>query len=296
MPTLCERKRELQPPLTVEEQIQNLKELNLHIEDEEEARRLLNDISYFRLIKAFSLGLKPKNGKYNDGISFNQIVELYKFNCDFRQILFPIIERIEVNLRCRVANYFSEKYGVLGYEYSMNFADREYHESFLEDIELEISRNEKSPFVKNFINHYSDGKIPMYALVELFSFGTLSKFYKNMKNPDKKAIAQSYGVGYTYLESWVESIAYVRNLCAHYGRLYNAKIPKRPRLYKEYIEAGITDIRVFGILVCISRLVFHDVHWINFVERLEKLIQKYPNVKIDTMGFPPNWKEFLIKQ
>ena len=34
----------------------------------------------------------------------------------------------------------------------------------------------------------------MYALVELFSFGTLSKFYKNMRNPDKKAIAGTYGV------------------------------------------------------------------------------------------------------
>ncbi len=29
----------------------------------------------------------------------------------------------------------------------------------------------------------------MYALVELFSFGTLSKFFKNMKNEDKKAVA-----------------------------------------------------------------------------------------------------------
>ena len=295
MPTVCERKKELQSPLTVEEQVENLKELNLTIEDENEARQLLNDISYFRLIKAFSLGLKPKNGKYYDGTSFNQIVELYKFNCDFRQLLFPIIERIEINLRCRVANYFSAKYGVLGYEYSLNFADHEYHESFLEDIELEISRNEKSPFVKNFINNYCDGKIPMYALVELFSFGTLSKFFKNMKNPDKKAIAQSYGIGYTYFESWIESIAYVRNLCAHYGRLYNAKIPKRPRLYKEYIDAGINDICVFGVLLCISHLLPHDIHWINFVEHLEKLIKKYPVVKIETMGFPLKWKDFLLK-
>ena len=35
----------------------------------------------------------------------------------------------------------------------------------------------------------------MYALVELFSFGTLSKFFKNMKNEDKKAVASIYGIG-----------------------------------------------------------------------------------------------------
>ena len=53
--------------------------------------------------------------------------------------------------------------------------------------------------------------------IEVFSFGTLSKFYKNMKNVDKKVVAKSFGIGYTYLESWLESISYVRNICAHYG-------------------------------------------------------------------------------
>ena len=115
---------------------------------------------------------------------------------------------------------------------------------FLKDIEEEIRRNSKSPFVKNFRTNYKDGKIPMYALVELFSFGTLSKFFKNMKNPDKKAIASTYNVGYTYFESWIESIAFVRNLCAHYGRLYNAKLAKTPILYKQYVRQGIGNIRI----------------------------------------------------
>lgn len=110
-----------QPPMTVEEQVANLQNLGLIIESEEDARAMLNDVSYFRLIKAFSLGLKPKNGRYNEGVTFNQIVDLYKFNCNFRQILFPVIERIEVNLRCRISNYFSNTYGVLGYEDTNNF-------------------------------------------------------------------------------------------------------------------------------------------------------------------------------
>ena len=107
--------------MTVEEQVANLQNLGLIIESEEDARAMLNDVSYFRLIKAFSLGLKPKNGRYNEGVTFNQIVDLYKFNCNFRQILFPVIERIEVNLRCRISNYFSNTYGVLGYEDANNF-------------------------------------------------------------------------------------------------------------------------------------------------------------------------------
>ena len=50
-----------QPSMTIDEQISNLKEIGLIFEDEEDARKILNDISYFRLIKAFSLNLKPKN-------------------------------------------------------------------------------------------------------------------------------------------------------------------------------------------------------------------------------------------
>ncbi len=290
-----EQKKKHQIPLNVEDQIKNLRELGLEIEDEKRAISLLNDVSYFRLIKAYSLGLKPKNGKYNSGVSFDTIVQLYKFNCKFRQQLFPIIERIEINLRCRLANYFSSKYGVLGYENAENFNKPEYHAAFLEDINHEITRNSKSPFVKNFQENYEDGKIPFYALVELFSFGTLSKFFKNMKNEDKKAVASTYGVGYTYFESWIESIAFVRNLCAHYGRLYNAKLAKTPILYKQYTADGIGNIRIFGVLLCIKHLDAKDPHWIDFVDCLENLLKRYPAVRIETMGFPNDWKKYLLE-
>lgn len=81
-----------------------------------------------------------------------------------------------------------------------------------------------------------------------------------MLNPDKKAIAGTYGIGYTYFESWIESIAYVRNLCAHYGRLYNAKLTKTPKLYQQDRSLGITNIRVFGVLICLKHILPADRH------------------------------------
>lgn len=51
-----------QPPMTIDEQIENLKNIGLIVEDEEYAKRILNDISYFRLIKAYSLNLKTNEG------------------------------------------------------------------------------------------------------------------------------------------------------------------------------------------------------------------------------------------
>lgn len=61
--------------MTIDEQISNLKEIGLIFEDEEYARKILNDISYFRLIKAFSLNLKPKNGNYNMRTSLRQLLD-----------------------------------------------------------------------------------------------------------------------------------------------------------------------------------------------------------------------------
>ena len=70
---------------------------------------------------------------------------------------------------------------------------------------------------------------------------------------------------------------------------------KKPKLYDKYTNFGIENTRIFGVLVCIHELVPNDIHWKDFVDELELLIEKYPVVKIETMGFPENWKDFLIK-
>lgn len=256
---------------------------------------MLDDISYFRLVKAYSIGLKEKNGCYYEGVTFEQLVELYLFNANFRQLTFAQIEKIEVNLRSRLSNYFSTKYGVLGYLDSGNFADQKYYAKFLQEIEREINNNRRAPYIKNFQDNYIDGQIPFYALVEVFSFGTLSKFLKNMKPDDKTALAKLYGIPYTFFESWIESLSYVRNVCAHYGRLYNAKLTKTPRLFKKYRKQNIGNIRVFGILCCMKHLLPSDEHWKEYVNNLSLLFDKYPHVNISTMGFPENWREILLE-
>lgn len=285
--------KDQQPPLSISEQIENLKEIGLVIEDESAAADFLNDVSYFRFIKAYSLGLKPRNGQYREGVSFNQLKELYLFNAKLRQLLFAQLERIEINLRCRLSNYFCNTYGVLSYYDSNYFVDPDHHAMFLTDIESEINKNRRAPFIRNFQENYRDHKIPFYALVEIIPFGKLSMFYKNMHSIDKKAIAGSFRVGYTYFESWIESLAYVRNLCAHYGRLYNAKFTKTPKLYPTDREKGITNNRLFGILICMKHMIGSTTSWSDFVVSIEKLFENHPHVQKQTMGFPDSWKNLL---
>lgn len=288
------RPKQHQPPLTIAEQIANLKRLGLIVENESKAAAFLNDVSYYRFIKAYSLKLKPKNGNYYEGTTFHQIAELYLFNADLRQLLFPQIERVEINLRCRLSNYFCLRYGILGYLDPSNF--KEYPAEFSEEIQKEIQRNHRNPFVCNFQKNYEGGTIPFYALVELISFGTLSKFFKNMKNFDKKKVSSFYGVPFPYFESWIENISYVRNICAHYGRIYNAKFPKKALLFKCYSQIGIPNDQLMGTLICVKQLLPQDAQWVKLVEAMELLLEKYPCVEKQALGFPAEWKEILLAQ
>ena len=102
-----------QPSMAIYEQIVNLREKGLIIKDEDYAKSFLNDVSYFRLIKAYSLDLKERNGNYYKNVRFEDIANLYLFNSRFRQLLFLQIEKVEVMLRCRLSNYFCDKYGVI---------------------------------------------------------------------------------------------------------------------------------------------------------------------------------------
>jgi abortive infection bacteriophage resistance protein len=137
--------KQLQPSMSIDDQIKNLKSIGLSIPDEEYARRFLNDVSYYRLIKGFSIGLKEKNGHYHDGVSFEQIVSLYIFNAKLRQLLFSKIEIIEINLRTRLSNHICENYGVLGYKNPSIMPSEEYHASLMNDVNREIKRNSRSP-------------------------------------------------------------------------------------------------------------------------------------------------------
>ena len=88
-------KKSYQPPIGIDKQIENLVSLGLEIKDTSYAKDVLNRVSYYRLIKAYSITLK-EDGRYIEGTTFENIVELYLFDMEFRHILFSLIEHIEV--------------------------------------------------------------------------------------------------------------------------------------------------------------------------------------------------------
>ena len=42
-----------------------------------------------------------------------------------------------------------------------------------------------------------------------------------------------------------------------------------------------------------KHILKNDVHWNQYVDQIEQLVDKYEIVDVKTMGFPMNWKELL---
>lgn len=274
-----------------EQQIEHLKSIGLIVEDESYAKSILSRLNYYRLINAYSLGLyaerTPKD-KYKAGVSFNQIYGLYKFDSELRRIISALLEEFEIQFRTVLAYQFGKRYGAVGYLETEPFISEEYHNMFIEELEREKVHQAKSPIVKHHREKYDDN-LPIWALVEVVSFGAISKLYKNLKPECQKAIAKELGTSPKYLNSWLRSLVEVRNICAHYGRIYNRTLLFPPRMYK---DDNFDNKYIFSILFILKRYTDKRL-WINSILKLTVALKEYKSVELSKIGFPENWVELL---
>lgn len=119
-----------------------------------------------------------------------------------------------------------------------------------------------------------------------------------MKVRDRQKIAREfYGVDEVFLKSWIPFLVYIRNLCAHYARLYDRSLTRWPRLFKED-RSGISLAPrgkiIEALLVC-KRICQPPEEWVEFLESLESLIEAYKDhIELERLGFPhEGWKSLL---
>jgi abortive infection bacteriophage resistance protein len=150
-----------------------------------------------------------------------------------------------------------------------------------------------------FIEHHKrkyDSEFPIWAVTEVASFSLISKLYSNLTVRDKKEISDTYyQIPYTYLQSWIRSITVFRNICAHYGRIYNRSLSIRPKLHREDMSRGIMNSNVFGLIYIMGKVNNDRNEWAHFMNCLRGIINNHNNVELDKIGFPEDWSELLSK-
>lgn len=279
-------------PATIDEQIAKLKERGCLIENEKEARETLKYINYFRLSNYFEPFSINKH-KYEEGTSFGKIMRIYEMDRKLRSILIAALEEVEITLRAAISNYHALKYGALGYLNPSTFDRSHNHQSFVSRINHVIESNSEREIVRHYKKQH-DGKFPLWVVMELFSFGTLAFFYKDMQNGDKKTLANEFfGCSPAEMDNWIFCLNELRNSCAHYNRLYGNHFPVMPRTPRDFEPELMND--VFGYIIVMKQL-YHDRH--NWNERVVKpvsrLLRKNSDaIRLEDMGFPEGWETKL---
>lgn len=219
---------------TVEEQISKLRERGILISDEKKAKEILFDIGYFRLgFYSFPFEIdypkkKNRTHQYIRDTRFEDVVALYYFDSDLRNLLMRYINRIEINFRTYLTYYVSNKY----IESPTWFADpkivsSKYANSFDHTVYDDTFR--AMPIIKcHHKQHINDKYAPAWKTIELMTFGNILKLYGNINSEIVKSeIAKHYGIkSVNVFLNYMETIKVMRNTCAHGGVLFDISFPK----------------------------------------------------------------------
>ena len=282
----------IKDPSTYEEQIKKLESKGFIIADKEYCKEKLAHIRYYRLL-AYLLPFKDKkNNCYFRGINIDRIYNIYEFDCRLRAIIFQCIEEIEIYLRSILSYYHSNKYGSLGYLNSGNYNKYHKEDRFISDLTSIIENNKKSFIVKWHESKYN-GNYPMWVIIEFFTFGMLSRFYSDLKSIDQRNIANIFGIRNDVLRSWLICITDLRNICAHYSRIYYWKFSAVP-LFPDDYAYSVTG-RIFDYLIVLKKLYPDRNNWKNNIfNSLNSLVEEYEgSIKLNHIGFPENWRDIL---
>lgn len=286
---------------SIQEQIQQLQARGLEISDIDNAEHFLGHISYYRLAGYWwPMQADKQNHIFKPNSRFSDVIALYNFDRELRLLIFDVIEKIEISLRTKLIYHLSHEFNPWWFQDPNIFINTGELIKSLASLNDEIDRS-KDAFIKDHKKKHTDDLRlpPAWKALELTSFGTLSKLYGNLKNTvkSKDVIAQEFGtVNHTFLPSWLQSIAMIRNYCAHHSRLWNKNLPGKPKLLPKPPYPWLTDVpkdheyQFLYIHLCCMKYLLNVVQPENhFGTRLFCLIDKYPNVDVKAMGMKDNW-------
>lgn len=150
----------------------------------------------------------------------------------------------------------------------------------LANIQREVVRS-KEDFIKDHFVKHPGTDLPSWKVIEILSFGTLSKVFSNLADTLlKKSIARSIGLPqHKILESWLQALSGLRNNVAHHSRVWNKVFPSTPTLPKhasgKWINNSSVDpSRLYAHLCCVAYLQNHVHPQNDFAARLSSFFTK----------------------
>lgn len=268
----------------------------------DEATEALSTIGYFRLKGYCFHWYDNTTKKFLQGTTFSNLLLLYRFDMELSNLILQIISEIEITLRARLVESLLIYNDPIIFNDPSIFEDKSLFWNNMTSISSEIARSRDVFISHNFFHH--EGQIPVWAMVEVISFGTLSKIIKNLKAGTGSAYS-SFSRYYRFksqnnnfvtpkkktLSSWIRSVSILRNICAHNSRIYNRSINVRPELlFSDKIIPEPQYSGLYQILLAVKYIRPSDIIWQNFVDKIQILFEKYNSViDLSKISFPSDW-------
>lgn len=301
-----------------------LSDNGMSILDPERAKRKLSQVGYYRLSgfwypcrkidfadtgNAIMQHGKPKRlDQFLEQTDFDKVFELYLFDKKLRFLLLDAIERIEINLKTVLAHELG-RINELAYQdpgfinptqlqdYYQNKNIKNAWNEWSHRQRAELSRSKEDSIVWH---KKSNRSIPIWVVVESWSFGTLSKYFELLKGTHQNKIASRLGVSNSsLLVRWLQAINILRNRCAHHTRIWNQTANNPIGVPTGNFEDAVyfgrfnltTDSRkkLFGLITIIWYLVQKigpNSDWIQHVIDEIEASPKLPICIKSSMGLP----------
>ncbi|PRA01423.1 abortive phage resistance protein [Arthrobacter sp. MYb224] len=322
------------PFLTIPEQIRRLRTRGLDCGPDQFASGVLERYGYYRLSGYWHLHRarpEPPADRFDkDGreirlesfvpeTSLAHVVALYEFDHELRTRLGDIISMVETSFRFHVGHRLGrgdrfaqrrpEKLGAL--RPADSSASPEPTTAYREWLE-EYDRHEKrarGDFVVHFRETYGP-HLPIWVATEAMSFGVLSGLYDLMPQGDQEILAARFQISTAdgkgdrgALSNWLNNLRNVRNICAHYGRLWNRTFdvvidaPGRARTDASHLLAPLVgdgmSNKLYGVLLILRHLMLSIAPERSDVVDVADLIEARSQeigFSVAQLGFPDGWR------
>ena len=320
------------PHLDLAAQLTLLKSRGLAVADDKAAQECLHRNGYYRLSAYWypfrtieplldnsgNPALDPRGqprqrrtDQFLPGSTFEAARELYLFDKQFKLILLGALETVEIAVRADIAlqmgaldafAHLNPIYFRPNFVQNVNARGKTKYQEWLDKFNTSVGRS-KDEFVRHYQRKYGAGApLPIWIAIELWDFGQLSYFYSGLDTPYQVTTATRFGISnWRIMETWLQSLNYVRNLIAHHGRLWNSALVLQPAPPAQGTMPDFDVLRgnpplnnriyfICCVLAHFSKIVNTKTTW---PQQLVDVMDSFPVIPyagIGDMGFPANWK------
>lgn len=277
--------------LTYDEQIAFLKEKkNLQIQDEEYAKKILFQTGYFPLTNGYKEAYKnPVTNQFQDGVTFEDIYELYQFDNDLRSIFIKYILMAERNIKSSLSYHFCLVYGDMQNDY-LDISHYDYSgkkkiviQNMLKIMKGQLRSDSDYVYIRHYMMKYK--YVPLWVLFNVLTIGQLSKIYSCQKGRVQIQVCQDFGpIKINEMTKMLAVMTKFRNVCAHNDRLFDfqtkdalcdMKIHERLSLPRESGRYMYGKNDLFAQLIILKLLLLEDEFKTLFHE-LKVCFRKHP--------------------